>query len=157
MSPIGGEGSNSVGSIGLRIAVVAVIVVGGFLFRDRLTGGAGDLRVGDCFEEPQGAQTIEEVQHTPCGDPHDNEVIYVGDHPASDGAAEPSDDAYELYVFNTCGPVFTSYTGLDLLTSETVSLAYYVPASDAWADGNRKVICYAYHLSGAKLTGSVKH
>jgi hypothetical protein len=145
-----------VGGIGIRIAVVGVIVVGGFLFRDYLTGGADDLRVGDCFEEPAAAQTIEDVQHKPCGDPHDNEVIHVAEYPASADTAEPSDDAYELFIYNTCGPVFASYTGLDLLTSETLSLAYYVPASDAWADGNRKVICYAYHLSGTKLTGSVK-
>ena len=35
------------------IVVVALIVVGvGFLFRDRITGDAGSLKVGDCFRYP---------------------------------------------------------------------------------------------------------
>ena len=31
----------------IRIAIIAVIVIGGLIFRDRLSGSANDLKVGD--------------------------------------------------------------------------------------------------------------
>lgn len=140
--------------LGVRIGAVAVIVVGGFLFRDYLTGNAGDLRVGDCFQEPAGAELIEDVQHTPCSDPHDNEVFYVGDVPG--GETAPSDNAFEAHFIATCGPAFQAYTGLDPMTSPNLTLTFYYPTVEGWADGDHEMICYAYNDDGTKLTGSVK-
>ena len=43
------------------------VAIGGFVLRDRLSSNAGDLAVGDCFDEPTAsAETIEDVQHQPC-------------------------------------------------------------------------------------------
>jgi hypothetical protein len=71
-----------IGLIARFVAIVVVIGIAavGILFRDQLTGSAGDLRVGDCFDVPGGNQ-IEDVQHKPCNQPHTGEVIAVFDYP----------------------------------------------------------------------------
>ena len=63
----------------VRIGIVAVIAIGIFVFRDRLSSSAGDLAVGDCFDEPSIAIEIKDVQHHPCNEAHTAEVIFVGD------------------------------------------------------------------------------
>lgn len=148
--------SGLLGNIGIRIGLVAVLAVGGFLFRDLLPGAADDLRVGDCFEEPGALETIEDVQHRPCTDQHDNEVVFAADHPAREGAAPPTDTEYEDWVGANCLPAFQSYTGVDLVSQETLGLGYFVPVDEAWQDGNRKVICYAYRIDGSRMSQSVR-
>jgi hypothetical protein len=148
--------SRLVGNIGIRIAVVGVFLVGGFLFRDLLPGAADDLALGDCFEEPTALETIEEVQHRPCTDQHDNEVIFAGNHPARDGSAPLTDTEYEDWVGANCLPAFRAYTGVDLMGQEALGLGYFVPVDEAWQKGNRKVICYAYRMDGTRLSQSVK-
>jgi hypothetical protein len=149
--------SGLLGNIGVRVALIAIFVVGAFIFRDRLSGAANDLRVGDCFEEPGAAvESISDVQHQPCTDPHDNEVILVADHPAEDGAAVPSDPEYERFAIERCGPAFNSYTGSNWETDQVINWAFYVPADDAWREGNRKLICYAFRLDEARLSQSLK-
>ena len=147
--------SRLAGSLGIRIAVVGLFVVGGFLFRDRLSSNANDLRVGDCFEEPAYAETIEDVQHQPCTETHDSEVIFVGEHSAAKGAAVPSDSEFRDYVGAQCLPAFASYTGLDLMSQEVLDIGYFVPANDSWANGDRKIICYAARTDGASMKQSV--
>lgn len=148
--------SRLVGSVGVRLAVVGLFVVGGFFFRDRLSSNANDLRVGDCFEEPALAETVEDVQHQPCTEMHDSEVIYVGQHSAAKGAAVPSDDEYRNYVGAQCLPAFAAYTGLDLMSQEVLDIGYFVPADESWLDGDRKIICYAARIDGASMNQSVK-
>ncbi|HEY7589715.1 MAG TPA: septum formation family protein [Candidatus Limnocylindrales bacterium] len=142
--------------IGVRIAIIAVIVVVAFVLRDRLSGSASDLRVGDCFQDPGAIQEISDVQHTPCTDPHDNEVVFAAEHPAAKGAAALSDDQWGAWAAQNCLPAFLSYTGQDLLSQEVLDIGWFVPTDEAWADGSRKAICYAYRIDLAKLTQSVK-
>jgi hypothetical protein len=68
---------------GIRLVVVGAIVVGGFLFRDRISGNAGDLQVGDCFDDP-GTSEISDVQHHPCTEAHTGEVIFIGNMSGTD-------------------------------------------------------------------------
>jgi hypothetical protein len=144
------------GSVGIRLGIAGVIVVGGLLFRDLLPGDAGDLRVGDCFEEPGALETIEKVQHRPCTDNHDNEVVFAGLHPARDGAAVPTDLEFEMWIDEKCLPAFRSYTGTDLYGQEVLGLGSFVPADDSWKDGMREVVCYAYRVDGSQMSQSVK-
>lgn len=144
------------GSVGVRIAIVGLFIVGGLLLRDRLSSNAADLRVGDCFQEPAALESIEDVQHQPCGETHDFEVIFVGEHTAAKGAAVPSDDEYTEFAATQCLPAFTTYTGIDVLSQEVLDVGYYVPADDSWRDGDRKIICYAGRVDGAKMTQSVR-
>jgi hypothetical protein len=148
--------SGLLGNIGVRIGLVGVFVVGGFLFRDLLPGGADDLRVGDCFEEPTALETIEEVQHRPCTDEHDNEAVFAGTHPAREGTAPLTATEYEDWVGTNCLPAFQAYTGVDLMTQEALGLGYFVPIDEAWQKGNRKVMSYAYRMDGTRMSASVK-
>jgi len=40
--------------LAIRIGIVAVILVGALILRPFISGGAGDLNVGDCFDPPAG-------------------------------------------------------------------------------------------------------
>src|SRR5687768_11005086 len=76
--------SNKTGLI--ILGVIALIVVGAVAYvamnRDSLTGAVDALQVGDCIDEPAEDATITEVQHQPCGTPHDGEVFAVLTNPA---------------------------------------------------------------------------
>ena len=141
-------------SIWVRVGIIAVVLVGAFLLRPFFSGNAGDLNVGDCFDEPADVTaTVTDVQHHPCTDPHDAEVIFVGNY-----APAPSDypaDFKPFYEAN-CTPAFDAYTGLDFTTETTYDLAAYKPTTDGWSNGDRQVICYAVRDDGTKMTSSLK-
>ena len=142
---------------GIRILIVGAIAVGGVLFRDRLSANAGELRVGDCFDDPAGSvQVIEDVSHHPCTEAHDNEVFVVATHPAAKDAPFPSDPEIETFIDQTCVPQFESYTGRSAASESALDLGWYSPTSTGWATGDRVVICFLYNVDGAKLTMPLK-
>jgi hypothetical protein len=138
----------------VRIAIIGVIAVGALIFRDRLSGNAGELKVGDCFDDPSG-DVVTDVQHHPCTEAHTAEVIFVGDV-AGDQATYPADAVVDDFVEARCLPAWTSYTGKDLLTETVLRLGYYVPSPEGWSDGDREVLCYAAREDGAAMSVSVK-
>ncbi|MCI0345386.1 MAG: septum formation family protein [Chloroflexi bacterium] len=138
----------------LRVGVIAVIVVGGLILRDRLSGSAGDLRVGDCFDQPVAAQNVDDVQHHPCTDPHTAEIIFVGDHPDQD--AYPSLNSFDSFVLDRCVPAFESYTGRDWATDTELDMAYFYPTSEGWPEGDHEVSCYVVRIDSGTMNASVK-
>lgn len=148
--------SRLVGNIGVRLAFVGLIAVGGLIFRDRLSSNPNDLRVGDCFAEPAEMDAIDDVQHQPCTEPHDSEVIFVADYPAAKDAAVLSNEQHLAYIESNCLPAFTAYTGLDLLAQEVLDVGYLVPTDESWREGDRKVICYAIRVDGSAMSQSVR-
>src|SRR5688500_13700554 len=94
------KGGINIGGWLIRGGIVAAIVVAGLVFRDRLSGDAADLQVGDCFDDPGAVSEITDVQHQPCTEAHDSEVIFVGDYPAQD--AYPPDDAFTIFAEQQC-------------------------------------------------------
>ncbi len=148
--------------IGIRLAIIAVIAVGAFLLRDRLPGGAGDLKAGDCFDVPTTAgETVEDVQHHPCTEAHTAEVVFVADHPAADGAAPLTDGELETYVGSSCGDAALAYLGgigaieasADL---QSLDIGVFYPTDEDWNKGERKVTCYLYDINNKTLTKSMK-
>jgi hypothetical protein len=138
----------------IRGGIVAAIVVAGLVFRDRLSGNAGDLKVGDCFDDPGAVSEITDVQHQPCTDAHDSEVIFVGDYPAQD--AYPPDEAFSTFAEQQCVPAFEAYVGRDYETDTEYEFGFYYPASESWSDSDHEVACFVYRIDGAKMTSSVK-
>jgi hypothetical protein len=141
---------------GIRILIIAIIAGGAFIFRDRLGGNAGDLQVGDCFDEPaQETETVEDVQHHPCNESHTAEVVFVGNYA---GATDtyPTDDQFVSAVLAQCVPAFNSYTGRDFQSDQELDLGYFVPTADGWGGGDHEMICYAVRLDEAPSTTSVK-
>jgi hypothetical protein len=138
----------------IRIGIIAAIIIGGFVLRDRLSSNAGDLQVGDCFDDPGQVAEVKDVQHHPCSEAHTGEVIYVGSM-AGENSAYPSDDTILTFVGTNCLPAFASYTGKEY-DGVTLDVGYFHPTSEGWNKGDRGVICYAYNIDGSTTTGSVK-
>jgi hypothetical protein len=139
----------------IRIGIVAVIAVLAFLFRDRLSSNAGQLKLGECFDDPAGVTEVTDVQHHPCTESHTAEVVYLGDMPG-DNNAYPADSAIQAWVESNCLPAWSTYTGKDIEAEEVLALGWYQPSNEGWAKGDRSVICYASRTDLAPMTSSVK-
>jgi hypothetical protein len=138
------------------IGILIVVGIGGFLFRDRLSGSAAELKVGDCFVVPPAEeQTVDDVQHHPCTDEHSGEVFFVGKSSAAKDAAFAREDL-KAEVFAICDPAFVTYTGKDSNTDPVWSYGYFIPTSESWGDGERGISCYALKIDGSTSTGSIK-
>jgi len=139
----------------IRVGVIVAILVAGFILRDFISGNATDLHVGDCFDEPAAAvDSFEDVQHHPCTEPHDAEVIFVNDYePIS--SIYPSESDLDAFVLDRCSGAFAAYTGLGFDQQE-LDFSYFWPTAETWAGGQHKVICYAVKYDGTKLDVSVK-
>ena len=139
----------------IRIAIVAVIVIGGLLFRDRLSGGANDLKVGDCFDEPAAGKTVKDVQHHPCTESHTGEVVFVGNVPGQD-ASYPGESAFDAYAVQNCKPAFLAYTGVDIATQQALDMGYFFPIQEGWSRGDHILTCYIVRTDGNAVTSSFR-
>jgi len=143
-------------SIGIRLGIVAVVVIAFVVLRPFLSGNAGGLSVGDCFDVPAGAgETVSDVQHHPCTESHGAEVVFVGEFkPAT--SIYPTDEEFTNFGKANCVPAFNAYTGLDFETATTYDIEPFFPTADGWTKGDRKVICFAVRADNAPMTTSVK-
>ena len=140
----------------IRIAIIAVIVIGGLIFRDRLSGSAGDLQVGDCFDLPKATQNIKDVQHHPCTESHQAEVFALLKHPAAKGTAPLADAALASYLEQECGPRWVGYVGAEAASAGVLTYNGFFPVDSAWTDGERSVTCITYRDDEASMSSSVK-
>ncbi len=138
----------------IPIAIIAIIAIGGFIFRDRLSGAAQDLSVGDCFDAPTAQTEVTDVQHKPCTDAHTAEVIFVGDMPDPDTV--PTGTQMDEYIAAQCIPAFNSYTGRDFQSDTELDIQSLTPTTDGWGQGDHEVTCCAVRIDGATMTASVK-
>ncbi len=137
----------------IRVAIIGAIVVGGLIFRDRLSGNAGELQVGDCFDVPTQDTNISDVQHHPCTEAHGGEVFYVGDHPAAAGTTF-TESVMTDYLGTACFPAFTAYIGST--TFDGLEIGAFYPLKKDWDSGDRGVTCYLYQVDGSTMTKSLK-
>jgi putative regulator of septum formation len=140
--------------LAIRIGIVVVLIIGALILRPFISGGAGDLNVGDCFDPPAGSGTVTDVQHHPCTDAHGGEVIYIGK--MADAPSLPDENARQTWVADNCIPAYATYTGTDVLTTADWTINFYSPTADGWSKGDRSVICYATRLDGTQTKGSLK-
>lgn len=137
-------------------AIIGIVGIGAFIFRDRISGGAEDLQVGDCFDVPAAAAEISEVQHHPCNEAHTAEVIFVGNYPGS-GDEFPGDAAFTAMAEEKCLPAFKAYTGNDYETDTVLDMGYFVPSVDSWKNhGDREVTCHLTRIDQAVMTSSMR-
>ena len=140
----------------VRIAIIAVIIVGGLIFRDRLSGNAGDLKVGDCFDVPTATVDVKDVQHHPCTESHTGEVFAVVNHPAAKGAAPLSEAQLIDFLSSSCGPLWVTYIGQDAVNTAIFDVGAFYPRDTDWNDGERAVTCYTYRIDDKPMTSSLK-
>jgi Septum formation len=125
------------------LAAILIVIVGGiFVFRDRLSGNAGDLAVGDCFDAPTlDGGTVSDVQHHPCTEAHTGEVFAVITNPAGSDAAYPDQPARIAFAGDQCAAPFLTYVGI-AMDSSALDIRYFGPTSDGWGKGDRTFTCY---------------
>ena len=143
-------------SLAPRLGVIGAVMLGAFLLQG-CGGNAGNLQVGDCFDEPlEVSDTVLDVENRLCTEPHDAEVVFVGDYtPGSE--IYPEDEQFLTFFETACTPAFNTYTGLDYVTDPTYEISAYTPTAEGWTDDDdRKVICYAVRLDGEKMTASIR-
>jgi len=139
------------------LILIVAVGVGGVLVRDYTSGNAGDLRVGDCFDEPPSAQTqVEDVQHHPCGDAHTGEVLAIFTYDAPSGAAVPSTEAFDAFVGDRCVPAFEAYVGRSFEAATDIDMGYFYPSDSGWQHGDREVTCYLSPANGQPIRGSLR-
>jgi hypothetical protein len=142
--------------IALRVGIIGAIGLGAWFLRPFITGGAGSLAVGDCFDEPATqTETVEDVQHHPCTDLHDAEVFYVSNYEPASGTY-PTDPQFLDFIRDRCTGAFTTYTGLDYTSAQDLDFSAFTPTADGWGKGDRKVICYAVKVDATKFNASIK-
>jgi hypothetical protein len=139
--------------IAVRIGIIAAIAIAFLIFRDRLTGAAADLRVGDCFDVPGEVTEVDEVQHRSCGEAHDAEVVFVGDYT---GTSYPVISGFDDYVVDNCIPAFEAYVGRSFEVAVELDLSYFFPTLEGWGDGDREIACYLVTVDESQLTRSMK-
>ena len=141
----------------IRLGIIGVIAIGALVFRDRISGGARELQVGDCFDRPTSANTtVRDVQHHPCNEAHTAEAFFVAKNPAAPGAPIPTDDQWYAYLGSACLPAYASYTGTDIGATEVMDVGAILPVDEDWKSGDRDVTCYAYRVDGGTMTTSIK-
>ena len=136
----------------LRVGVFAIVLIGGFIFRDQISGSGMDLKVGHCFDIPAN-DDFRKVQHHPCSEPHTAEVVYIADHPAAKGSPY-TDHILNDFGRSTCVPALHTYIGTT--EGDRIAIGAVFPGPNGWTDGNRKVTCYAYLVDGSSVSASFK-
>jgi hypothetical protein len=118
---------------------------------------AFDIKVGDCFNEPEGGASEEEQQQiasisaVPCDQPHDGEVYHDfelpdGDYPGNDAVLEASAEE--------CVGAFEGFVGT---AYEESALDIYpiTPTQESWDQADdRAVSCVVFDPQG-QATGSL--
>ena len=141
----------------LFLGVIGAVLIGGFIFRDVLTGQAVDLQVGDCFDLPPASQTeVDDVQHRPCGDDHQAEVFFVENYPGGRDGPFPTDNEMTAFITEKCVPAYASYTGKDYFTDEEFDFTAFTPVEEGWKQGDQEVTCFLFRIDEAKFKGSQK-
>jgi hypothetical protein len=140
----------------IRIAIIAVIIVGGLIFRDRLSGNASELQVGDCFDVPTTNVDVKDVQHHPCSESHTGEVFALVTHPAAKGTAPLTENQLIDFLSASCGPKWITYVGQEAAANGVLDVGAFYPQAEAWNDGERSLTCYTYRVDKAPMTSSVK-
>jgi hypothetical protein len=145
------------------LAVVAVIAgVGWYFSAGRGEGGeitrSGDLditelRAGDCFDlQDRQEQVIEEVDAKVCSEPHQFEMMFVGNMP--DGGF-PADDVMTDYTLANCLPAFETYVGVPYEESR-YDLFQFAPTEDGWNNGDHAMQCALFDTVDDELTMSLR-
>jgi hypothetical protein len=153
-APKQGLGKSRVAIAVIVLGIIGAAIVGQTVLKGESVG-ASDLSIGDCIVVPE-AQEFSELDQTACDEPHTGEVFFVGDHPAGDDSAYPSDDEFYDWTVGTCEPLFEVYTGSAYDEQEPLDYGWFTPTGNGWTEGDREVICYLGLASGSATDRSWK-
>lgn len=133
--------------VGVLVAFIAIVL---FVVRNNVA--ADDLKVGDCFNVPNGT-TIQTVERHPCTETHTAEVIFVGDYT---GTSYPISLSLDSFVEDSCVPAFETYVGRGVDSDPELSIGYFYPSRDGWDSGDRTITCYITQPDESPMTDSLQ-
>ena len=147
---------------GFWIVVVVVVIVAanaGKATRSATTGvithrghiNAFSLRVGDCFDNPAGAQTVNTVTAIPCDQPH-NAQIYAKFKLTGSDLSYPGAAAVAERARNGCNTRIGSVN--KSMTTSAMTVRILLPDKTSWDAGQRTVSCMVVNPT-ATLTTSL--
>ncbi|HEU0206640.1 MAG TPA: septum formation family protein [Pseudolysinimonas sp.] len=110
------------------------------------------IKVGDCLNDATATGTVTTAPIVPCSKPHDSEAY--ASITMKDGAF-PGTDAVKAQADQACPDAFPDFVGI-AYNDSTLSISYYYPTSDSWANGDREILCTVYD-DGVKTTGTLKN
>jgi len=117
--------------------------------------------VGECFDRRQleerpatGPQQTDIVLVLDCALPHQNEIFAVLELPQS-GPDFPGETVMQDFARRNCTTDFATYVGRAYETS-ALEVGHYLPSSNEWASGTRRLGCYLYAVGGEKLVGTMQ-
>ena len=140
----------------IRVGIIGAIALGAWVLRPFITGNAGELAVGDCFDPPTTVNTVvKDVQHHPCTDAHLAEVFFVGkyDQPST---GYPNETAFQNFVLDRCIGAFQTYTGQTYQQATELDIQPFWPTEEGWGKGDKEVTCFAVRVDGGTMKSSVK-
>jgi hypothetical protein len=142
------------------IVVAAIVVVNtGKATRSATTGvithrghiNAFSLRVGDCFDNPAGAQSVNTVTAIPCGQPH-NAQIYAKFKLTGSDFSYPGAAAVARMARSGCNARIESVD--KSMTTSAMTVRILLPEKTSWVAGQRTVSCMVTNPT-ATLTTSL--
>jgi hypothetical protein len=68
----------------------------------------------------------------------------------------PTVDELRSFMQSTCVPAFADYTGTEFVSGSGLDFGLFYPLEPEWNSGDRDVTCYAFHVDGSKMTGSLR-
>lgn len=113
-----------------------------------------DIKVGDCYQDPEESDTVAELTLVDCDAPHDNEIYAFGLYPAGDDDPFPDEADLDEFSDEFCTEEFEAYVGIDYQDS-IYYITYLQPTEGSWEDGDREVVCILYDQDGP-MEGSKK-
>jgi hypothetical protein len=118
---------------------------------------ADALRVGDCFQDWEGALSsdlveVSDFSAVPCSRPHDNEVFHVFDVSGDDF---PGDPQLEGVADRRCLDRFEGYVDRDYASSR-LAYGWVIPTESSWKQGDREIVCFLFDGELGELTGSMR-
>lgn len=114
------------------------------------------LEEGDCFDAGEVADDgslLVNLRVVECEAPHQAEVVALADLDAGADAEFPGYEARDASAQELCTPVVESFLGGPLAES-SLMLLWLAPTEEAWAEGDREVVCVVAAPAEETLTGS---
>jgi hypothetical protein len=143
--------------LAIVLAIGAAVVIGFFLLREIFPGDIGSLQIGDCIDVPAENDSITQVQHRRCVEPHDAEVFFLLTDPAGSTESYPIIGNHFIELAATqCLPAATRYMGVDFETRQDLDVGIFYPTLSSWNSGDRGVTCYLYKIDKSKLAAPLK-
>lgn len=134
-----------------RLLPALVLLLAAAACSDDGPSTAADLDAGDCVAGDVEAVTAE-VEVVDCDEEH---VLQAFGSVEPDDGDFPGVEELDALGFEQCqGALFESFVGIPYVESAEIYASWLAPDADAWADGERTVVCVAHAQDRSPTTGS---